>query len=160
MYNDTHQELIENYCLTTEQLHYICEPVQAVALAKQDPNRYAVLALENEKLVAFLILHVQKGPCSHSNKNNSIIVYNFSTDFRHFGKRYPQQVLLALNEFIHTEFPDTDELFFSVNKKFINTFSPFAKIGFEDTKVQYTGVNGTCAILKLTLYQSITASIL
>ena len=52
-YGDTHQTLIDNYCLSETKLRYVREPKLAISLTKKDLQHHVILPFGNDHLVVF-----------------------------------------------------------------------------------------------------------
>lgn len=116
MYNDEYQTLVNNYCLSERKLRYVREPKIAISLMKKDPQRYAVLALENDHLVAFLTLYEAQSDDCYANDEKNLFVQDISADYRHLNNGYTKQALELLPEFIHQHFPTINQLTIIVNE--------------------------------------------
>ena len=114
-YEEKFDELVDNYYLTDSQLRFTAKPKYCVALAKADKDRHCILALENEQLVTFFVLHDEEGPKIYTDKPNVILLRAFSTDYNHQGKGYAKQALLLLPDFVKKNFPHITEILLAVN---------------------------------------------
>lgn len=133
MYNDTHQSLIDHYCLSDIKLRYVREPRIAIALTQKDPRRHAVLIFEDKHLVAFLTLFEAKGSSPYSDNKNCLIVQDISTDFRHLNNGYVRQAIQLLPSFIRQHFSTIDQLMIVVNEDKAFTQALCVDAGFKDT---------------------------
>ncbi|EOL45165.1 hypothetical protein [Enterococcus caccae] len=154
MYEELDQTLIHNYCLSEKKLRYVREPKIAIALTKKDPQRHAVLVFENNQLVAFLTLYEAKGSSPFSTNENSILVQDFSTDYRHLGKGYAKQATYLLPAFIHQHFPAIDQLIIVVNEDNVITQSLCRQAGFKDTGNCLPSVYGSQVFLEIPIKKS------
>ncbi|MBP2100216.1 GNAT family N-acetyltransferase [Enterococcus rivorum] len=150
-YNNDYRTIVEKYCLSAEQLHYMSEPKEAVALTENDPNRQAILAFENEKLVGFLVLHKVDRMNPYSDKENIMLIRSFSTDYRHLGKGYGKKIIFLLTDFVNSNYPKIEELLFKVTEKSLQEFAPalYENFGFKDTGIKQHTIDGDFVILKL-----------
>lgn len=150
-YSDVYQTLIETYCLSAEQLHYTSEPKEAVALTMDDPNRQAMLAFKNKKLVGFLILHKTDSIDSHSEKGTALLIRNFSIDYRHLGHGYAQQIIRLVTDFAKINEPKVKELLLSVNENMLKKYETilYKNFGFKHTGIKKQTLTETFVILKL-----------
>ena len=57
MYNEIFSSKIESYYLTEKQLYFTDTPKEAIVLAFNDADQYPILAMADEKLVTFFVLH-------------------------------------------------------------------------------------------------------
>lgn len=149
MYDDTDQTLIDNYCLSEIKLRYVREPRIAIALTRKDPQRHAVLAFEDEHLVAFFTLFEARGSTAYSDNENSLLVQDLSTDFRHLRKGYAKQAVQLLPTFIHQHFSDIDQLTIIVNEDKAFTQALSLEAGFKDTSHQLPHIYGSQVLLDI-----------
>ncbi|WP_207696400.1 hypothetical protein DOK67_0000775 [Enterococcus sp. DIV0212c] len=149
MYNDTHQTLIDNYCLSETKLRYVREPKIAIALTKKNPQRHAVLVFENEHLVAFLTLFEAKGSSVHSDNENNLLVQDLSTDFRHLRKGYVKKAVQLLPTFIHQHFSNINQLTIVVNEDKAFTQALCMEAGFKDTSHKLPPIYGSQVLLEI-----------
>ncbi|QXE02335.1 hypothetical protein [Terribacillus sp. DMT04] len=63
-FQEEHAHLIETYTLSDEQLRFTGHPIESIALCRADPNRHAILGIEDAVLVTYFVLHEQEGVCS------------------------------------------------------------------------------------------------
>lgn len=150
-YSNDYQTIVEQYCLSNEKWRYVSEPKEAIALTENDVNRQAVLALEKNKLVGFLVLHKVDRRSPYSDKENIMLIRNFSTDYRHLGKGYALKIIALLPYFVNTHFPQIEELLLGVNENKFSDYALYKKLGFRDTGVKKHTVEGIFAILLLHL---------
>lgn len=153
MYRNDYQAVIEKYCLSAEQLHYMSEPKAAVALVENDANRYAILAFEDKKLVGFLALHKIDSLNPYSDRKNIMLIRNFSTDYRHQGKGYTQEIITLLPNFVKTHFPQIEKLLLWVNEQKLNDYALYKKFGFKDIEIKKHTIEGIFTMLMLHLDQ-------
>ncbi|MGX7150124.1 GNAT family N-acetyltransferase [Enterococcus ureasiticus] len=149
MYDDTHQTLVDNYCLSEIKLRYVREPKIAIALTKKDPRRHAVLVFKNEHLVAFLSLFEAKGSSTYSDNKNSLLVQDLSTDYRHLRKGYVKQAVQLLPRFIHQHFSNIDQLTIIVNEDKAFTKALCLEVGFKDISHQLPHIYGSQVLLEI-----------
>ncbi|MGF6952300.1 hypothetical protein QF028_004805 [Neobacillus sp. B4I6] len=81
-YVERYINLIEKYQLSEEQLRFTGTPTECIKLSNEEPDRYSILAMDQENLVTFFNLHKKEGVKPFSNNDRSILLRAFSTDFR------------------------------------------------------------------------------
>ncbi|WP_258435330.1 hypothetical protein [Heyndrickxia coagulans] len=60
-HNDFKQQL-DNYTITDDQLRFTGHPDEAIALAKDDPERHPVVAIRHGRITNFFVLHEKMAP--------------------------------------------------------------------------------------------------
>ncbi|MFS0892589.1 GNAT family N-acetyltransferase [Peribacillus frigoritolerans] len=153
-YDDRFENAIEYYELNEEQLHYTGQPKDCIKLSNEDSERYSILAMEEDKLVTFFVLHRNEGVKPYSNNNNSILLRAFSTDSRHQGKGYAKKALMLLPEFVKENFSGTNEIVLAVNLKNEAAQGLYKKCGFVDEGVRRMGKKGELIIMSCHLYST------
>ena len=129
-YEERFDKLIDNYCLTDDQLRFTAKPKHCVALAQADQARHCILAIENNKLVTFFVLHEREGPKIYTDKPNVILLRAFSTDYNHQGKGYAKKALLLLPSFVKKYFPHINEILLAVDVENEAAQSVYKKSGY------------------------------
>lgn len=147
IYNDRFKNEIEYYELTEEQLRYTGHPKDCLKLSAEDSDRYLILAMEEDKLVTFFVLHKNEGVKPYSTKNSSILLRAFSTDFRYQGRGYAKKALMLLPEFVKENFSETNEIVLAVNLKNEAAQGLYKKCGFVDEGVRKMGKKGELIIM-------------
>lgn len=84
---------------------------------KEDPDRHSILAIENNNLVSFFVLHEKGGVKPYSNNTKALLLRAFSTDFNHQGKGYAKKTLSLLPQFVRSRFSHINEIILAVNVK-------------------------------------------
>ena len=146
-YNEKFCKEIEQYTLTDEQLRFTGTPQDNIELSKQDSDRYSILAMENEQLVTFFVLHENEGVKPYSTNDKAILIRAFSTDFHHQGRGYAKQALLQLPTFVESHFSDINELVLAVNVKNEAAQCLYKKCGYVDGGVRTMGSKGELIIM-------------
>lgn len=146
-YNESFENMIDQYQLTEEQLRYTCTPKDAILLEKEDSGRYSTLAMENNTLVTFFVLHRNDGVKPYSINEKAILVRAFSTDFRHQGKGYAKRALKLLPNFVREHFSDINEIVLAVNLKNYAAQSLYKKCGYIDEGERRMGSKGELIIM-------------
>lgn len=59
-YNDDFKQQLDNYTITDDQLRFTGHPDEAIALAKEDPERHPVVAVRHGWITNFFVLHEKK----------------------------------------------------------------------------------------------------
>ncbi|ETI66427.1 GNAT family N-acetyltransferase [Neobacillus vireti] len=147
IYDDSFKNKIEYYELTEEQLRSTGHPKDCIKLSNEDSDRYSILAIEEDKLVNFFVLHKNEGVKPYSSNNNSILLRAFSTDFRHQGRGYAKKSLMLLPEFVKENFSETNEIVLAVNLKNEAAQGLYKKCGFVDEGVRKMGKKGELIIM-------------
>ncbi|MBO0446785.1 GNAT family N-acetyltransferase [Enterococcus ureilyticus] len=151
MYEDTHETLIHNYCLSEKKMRYVREPKIATALIKKDPLRHAILAFEGDYLVAFLTLYEANGGSFYSTNKNCLLVQDLSTDYRHLRNGYVQQAVQLLPTFVRQQFPTIDELMIIVNEDQAFTKVLCKEAGFQNIYSELPDIYGSQVFLQILL---------
>lgn len=147
IYNDRFKNKIEYYELNDEQIRYTGHPKECIKLSNEDSDRYSVLAIEEDKLVTFFVLHKSEGVKPYSTNSNSILLRAFSTDFRYQGRGYAKKALMLLPEFVKENFSETNEIVLAVNIKNQAALGLYKKCGFVDEGVRKMGKKGELIIM-------------
>ncbi|MEY2194235.1 GNAT family N-acetyltransferase [Neobacillus sp. BF23-41] len=146
-YDERYKNDIENYQLSEEQLRFTGTPTECIKLSNEDPDRYSILAMDQENLVTFFNLHKNEGVKPFSNNDRSILLRAFSTDFRHQGKGYAKNVLLQLPSFVKEHFIETNEIVLAVNLQNTVAQGLYKKCGFIDEGERRMGNKGELIIM-------------
>ncbi len=146
-YEGQYEKAIKQYQLTEEQLRYTGIPTESIELASEDIDRYAVLALEEGKLVTFFNLHKNAGVKPYSDNANAILLRTFSTDHRYLGKGYAKQALKELPSFVKQYFDNINEIVLAVNVQNDVAQSLYKKSGYVDEGERRMGKKGELIIM-------------
>ncbi|MGE7809511.1 GNAT family N-acetyltransferase [Lysinibacillus capsici] len=146
-YEDKAQNLVEQYTLTEEQLCYTKSPKDSIALAKQDNSRHAILAMDGNKLVTFLVLHEKEGVTPYSSNEQALLIRSFSTDFYEQGKGYAKTALQLLPDFVRKHFPYINELVLGVNVSNRAAQELYKRCGFVDEGRQAMGLRDELKVM-------------
>ncbi|CAM5221421.1 hypothetical protein UACE39S_03385 [Ureibacillus acetophenoni] len=146
-YDDRFKNEVEAYELSEEQLRYTGHPKDCIKLSEEDSNRYSILAMEEDELVTFFVLHKNEGVKPYSTNNNSILLRAFSTDFRFQGRGYAKKALTLLPEFVKENFSETNEIVLAVNLQNEPAQRLYKKCGFVDEGVRKMGKKGELIIM-------------
>ncbi|MEH7072881.1 GNAT family N-acetyltransferase [Neobacillus drentensis] len=146
-YEERYKHFIEQYQLTEEQLRFTGTPTECIKLSNEDPNRYSILAMDQEHLVTFFDLHKNEGVKPYSNNERSILLRAFSTDHRYQGKGYAKNVLLQLPSFVKEHFKETNEIVLGVNLQNTVAQGLYKKCGFIDEGERRMGIKGELIIM-------------
>ncbi len=141
-YTESFWSLIEQYQLSEEQLEFTGTPLDSIKLAQEDQDRHCILALEEEKLVTFFVLHEKEGPKDYSDNPQAILLRAFSTDFNHQGKGYAKQSLILLPDFVRNHYPHITEIVLGVNLRNTAAQALYKKCGFIDEGRRMMGKRG------------------
>lgn len=146
-YEERFDRQVANYQLSEEQLCFTKAPGECIALSKEDADQHSILAMENNQLVTFFVLHENEGVEPYSDHANAILLRAFSTDYNQQGKGYAKQVLLQLPDFVRAQFPHINEIVLAVNKRNIAAQSLYKNCGFVDEGVRRMGEKGELIIM-------------
>ena len=156
LYDDSYNHLIEQYQLTEEQLQFTGKPNECIELSNEDVDRHSILALEDDKLVTFFVLHRNEGVKPYTDNDNSILIRSFSTDFRHQGNGYAKKALLLVPDFVKRHYSDINEIVLAVNVKNEAAQGLYKKCGYIDEGARKMGRIGELIIMSYYLEQDIT----
>jgi len=153
-YNEIkHGEMLANYTLTEEQLHFTTAPDVAMEMAKNDPYRYPIVAIDNGAIVNFLMLDGDQGRKLYSDNPNAILLRAVSTDFHHQGKGYAKRVMNMLPDFVEQNFTDKNEIVLVVNIYNTAAQGLYHKCGFIDEGVRTMGAKGEVIVMNYKIKQ-------
>lgn len=159
-YTRSYQSLIQDFCLSDRQLRLICEPQQAVSLSSIDSNRHAILAMDQEKLVTFFVLHQLDRFNPYTGQCQSLLIRDFSIDYRHLGRGYTQKVFEALIDYAQCNFPESRELLVIINERHTAKILLHKKLGFQDTGLRQSNSATQSVILQYPIKKvSLSASV-
>ena len=85
-FQEQHVSLIDAYMLSEEQLRFTAHPSKSIPLCKAEPNRHAVLGIDNDRLVVYFALHEQEGVQPYSENPRAILLRTLSTDIMNSEK--------------------------------------------------------------------------
>lgn len=146
-YNTRYESDILHYYLSMEQLEFTGTPSESIELSKRDKDRHSILAIENNELVTFFVLHRNEGVKPYSNNGSAILLRGFSTDYRHQGKGYAKKSLIMLPAFIQSKFPDINQIVLAVNVRNAAAQTLYKKCGFRDEGDRRMGRKGELVIM-------------
>lgn len=153
-YNENeHGEMLANYTLTEEQLRFTTSPYEAMEMAKDDPYRYPIVAIDNGAIVNFLMLDGDQGRKLYSENANAILLRAVSTDFHHQGKGYAKRVMNMLPEFVSQNFLNKNEIVLVVNIYNKAAQGLYHKCGFIDEGVRTMGAKGEVIVMHYKIQQ-------
>ena len=146
-YNEHLQKEIDEYEIKEEQLRFTTSPKEVTLLVKEDPDRFGILAMVDEKLVTYFNLHKNEGVKPYSDNPHAILLRAFSTNQRYVGKGYAKQALKVLPSFVKEHFPEIDEIVLAVNLNNDVAQNLYRKSGFVDEGVRRMGVKGELIVM-------------
>lgn len=146
-YDERFKQAIDQYQLNEEQLRYTGDPKDCINLSNEDSERHSILAMENDQLVTFFVLHKNEGVKPYSDNDHSILLRAFSTDFRHQGKGYAKKALMQLPAFVRENFTEINEMVLAVNLGNEAAQGLYKKCGFIDEGVRRIGKKGELIIM-------------
>jgi len=146
-YNERYESKINDYMITKEQLRFTIAPKECLELAKEDNERYPILAIKDEQLVTFFVLHMNKGVKPYSNNEEAILIRSFSTDFRYQEQGFAKTTLRLLPQFVKRNFNKINEMILAVNLQNKAAQSLYKKCGFVDEGERRMGSKGELIIM-------------
>lgn len=147
LYNESFQPHIEQYQLSEDQLEFTGTPLECIQLAQEEQDRHCILAIADDKLVTFFVLHENEGAKNYSDNPKAILLRAFSTDFHHQGKGYAKQSLVLLPDFVRAHFPHITEIVLGVNLRNTAAQALYKKCGFIDEGRRNMGKRGEQVIM-------------
>ncbi|PAF20925.1 hypothetical protein CHH49_12810 [Terribacillus saccharophilus] len=150
-FQETHASLVDAYVLSEEQLRFTAHPSKSIPLCKAEPNRHAILGIENDRLVVYFALHEQEGVQPYSDNLKAILLRTLSTEYHELGKGYGKAAMQRLPEFVQLQFPHIDEIVLAVNVA--NEFARklYTKFGYQDTGCRVMGSKGMLIVMSYPL---------
>lgn len=146
-YNEGFRNTIEQYLLTEEQLRFTGTPVDSIKLSSEDSDRHPILAMEEDMLVTFFVLHNNEGVKPYSDNQHAILLRAFSTDFRYQGKGYAYSALTILPDFVREHFREMNEIILAVNLQNEAAQRLYKKCGYIDEGQRRMGKKGELIIM-------------
>lgn len=146
-YKDCYQAKTKQYQLQDDQLRYTAMPSECIELSKGDAHRLPVLAIEEDQLVTFFVLHHGEGTSTYTTNKQAILIRAFSTDHRYLGRGYAKKALSLLPAFIQFHFQDMTEIILAVNVKNTAAQSLYRKCGFVDSGERRMGPKGELIVM-------------
>lgn len=150
-YNESFKALIDSYTLTEDQLYFTDTPKTAIAIAREDTDRNPILAMKDGLLVTFFVLHKNEGVKPYSDNEQAILVRTFSTCSNHLGQGYATSALLALPQFLKTNYSGINEIILAVNYRNEAAQGLYKKCGFVDTGLRAIGKKGELFVMSYRL---------
>lgn len=144
--------LINQYYLSEEQLRFTAAPIDCIPLSNEDGDRHSILAMHENELVTFFVLHVNEGVKPYSDNENAILLRAFSTNNNQQGKGYAKQALNLLPQYIRSNFPHINEIVLAVNVQNKPAQGLYEKAGFIDQGIRKMGPKGELIIMHYSLY--------
>lgn len=112
------------------------------ALEDLAPEEYPVVVLYQQQAVGFMRLNQNNEGASLAQNPNAVLVKSFSITEHMQSQGLAQAALAQLPDYIHTHFPNTDEIVLSVNFKNPKAIHVYQKLGYIDTKRVIEGPAG------------------
>jgi|SRR5690625_538270 len=138
---------VKNYNLSKEQLRFTATPLESVESSEKDSDRHSILAIKNNELVTFFVLHKNEGVKPYSENPKAVLLRAFSTDLHHQGKGYAKKSLMLLPEFVRVKFPDINNIVLAINVKNTAAQSLYKKCGYLDEGIRKMGRKGELVIM-------------
>ena len=111
-YRSSDRQALQAYQLTN--LRFTSHPKEAVADLE---NRYAILGLEEDQIVTFLILDAGEEKYTYGGQSDSMIHRSFSTDEGFQMRGYGSETLKLLPDFIREHLPMYKSIILGVNER-------------------------------------------
>ena len=111
-YRSSDREALQSYHLT--DLRFTSHPSQAVVDLE---NRYAILGLEEDQIVTFLILDAGEKKFTYGGQPESLLLRSFSTDEDFQMRGYGSQTLKLLPGFVREHLPMYRSIILGVNER-------------------------------------------
>jgi RimJ/RimL family protein N-acetyltransferase len=146
-FDEHFREKIEGYEITEEQLQFTGKPQDCIQLSAADPDRFSIVAIEDDQLVTYFDLHINEGPKPYSNNEHAILLRAFSTDARFLGRGHAKQSLLLLPSFVKKHFAGINEIVLGVNLRNETAQGLYKKCGFVDEGVRLMGPKGELIVM-------------
>ncbi|WP_461610812.1 GNAT family N-acetyltransferase [Cytobacillus kochii] len=146
LYREEHLEILNRFELPENQAKFTALPKEKVTVSD---GQYRVVILLKEVPVGYFLLHSTKRVSEYTTNPHAMLLTALSIDYKHQGKGYAKQAMLALKAFITTHFPACNEVVLAVNHKNIPAQQLYLKVGFVDTGERKIGEIGEQFILKL-----------
>ncbi|NEW06586.1 GNAT family N-acetyltransferase [Paenibacillus sp. SYP-B3998] len=131
-YEEEHQEALELFYLTDEQLQFTASPKAALDVAKSDKQRFPVVILSENVPVGFFVLHVGENIQPFTRNPNAILLRALSVNYEHQGNGYGKQVLRLLPSFVAMHFGEINEIVLAVNETNPIAKRLYEKMGYVD----------------------------
>jgi RimJ/RimL family protein N-acetyltransferase len=139
-YQPDHQQALQFYPLTPEQLEYTEHPLD---LLKHDGHsRTPVTILSRNQIAGFFVLDVSDERYSYTENPNSVLMSGFSIHPDFQGQGVAEDAIRELPSFIHQQFPQFDEVVLGVNELNETALHVYLKAGFTDEGRRYMGPKG------------------
>ncbi|MFJ7666467.1 GNAT family N-acetyltransferase [Lysinibacillus sp. NPDC097195] len=146
-YDKKDQASIVQYVLAEDQLRFTMAPQASIELAERDVNRHAILAMKDDRLVTFFVLHEKDGVKPYSQNEQALLIRAFSTTMQEQGKGYAKEALQLLPAFVKQYFPTINELVLGVNFSNIAAQALYKKCGFVDEGITAIGINDKLKVM-------------
>lgn len=146
-YEKRFENEVKNYYLSEEQLRFTSTPLECVELSEKDTDRHSILAIKNDELVTFFVLHKNEGVKSYTENPKAMLLRAFSTDYHHQGKGYARKSLMLLPEFVRSKFPRINNIVLAVNVENKAAQSLYNKCGYLDEGIRKMGRKGELIIM-------------
>ena len=146
-YHRGFKDAIEQYQLDEGQLRFTAKPKDCIKLSNEDSERSSILAMENNELVTFFVLHSKEGVKPYSDNEHAILLRAFSTDFRYQGKGFAKKALTQLPAFVKENYHEVNEIVLAVNVGNEAAQALYEKCGFIDEGERRRGRKGELIIM-------------
>ncbi|MFP7478410.1 GNAT family N-acetyltransferase [Terribacillus saccharophilus] len=150
-FQEKHATGMDTYTLSEEQLRFTAHPSDSIPLCRAEPNRHAILGMDDDCLVTYFVLHEQEGVMPYSDNARAILLRTLSTDYNQLGKGYGKAALQQLPDFVQLHFPHIDEIVLAVNVANELARKIYVKYGYQDTGRRVVGSKGILIVMSYPL---------
>ena len=151
IYDETYQEMLNQYELTQEQLMFTGNPIECVQLSQEDTDRASILVIVENRIVTFFVLHINDGVTPYSNNKKAILLRAFSTDVREQRKGFAKKTLTLLPNYVRQHYQEINEIVLSVNIQNEAAQVLYKSCGYVDKGERRMGRNGELIIMSYEL---------
>lgn len=131
---------------------FTATPQQALAQAATDANRLPMMALQDGELVGFFVLVKDAGVDEvGADRKTALLIRSLSVSEAHRHQGVAAQMMAALPNFVHLEFPNVTELTLSVDHGNEAAKALYAKLQYVDTGRRRYGRYGEQYVLALAI---------
>ena len=143
-YRSSDREALQSYHLT--DLRFTNHPSQVVADLE---NRYAILGLEEDQIVTFLILDAGEEKFTYGGQPESLLLRSFSTDEDFQMRGYGSQTLKLLPGFVREHLPMYRSIILGVNERNQVASYLYRETGFSKQPQRILGPSGWQEVYEL-----------
>jgi RimJ/RimL family protein N-acetyltransferase len=150
-YTPEYDSILNEFTLPKEQEIFTAYPTDMIQQSKVDTTRNPVVLLNQNYPVGFFVLQSGDRVKEYTENPMALLLIALSINSSEQGKGYAKVGMRLLPEFVHQEFPESDEIVLAVNHKNIPAQKLYQNVGFEDTGRRKIGKIGEQFIYNLKL---------